>query len=456
MSKDTKPAQKRIDQFLSGPGGRADDWRDLVEGAKVWARGGDRANYDAALAVLSVTEEFHGYPGLRLMAALREAASAGDAATSLALATRITQALTTRSFRQHAGDWSLKDDGNGEAPDLVPTTFGQQAGRRPYFETLIVTGLSSSDWPALATEWRKLRRPVDAFIYEPVIVGSLEDAFCAVMLNPNIAAVVINEGFALRSRHDASVLRPMMTAAGLNEESDASALRLAHIIKRVRPELDLYLMSNRDVEADGWKPRRQRVPADLLFDRRASGAPSLDPGRHPGSLRHPVLRQSQEICAAPDRDVPCAADRARQVRLQIGLDPGHGRILRPEPVPGREQRDHRRSRQPAGADRQHQEGAGQGGPRARRGSRLLRDQRHLDVEQDGRSGAARAGRHRDRRSQLPQIAPLRHGAGRRAAALCRSVPDDGIFDVWRGAAEDHQAGAAERQGRRPARSGQDA
>jgi len=104
-----------------------------VEGAKVWARGGDRANYDAALADLSVTEEFHGYPGLHLMAALREAAVAGDAGTSLSLATRITQALTTRSFRQHAGDWSLKDDGNGEAPDLVPTTFGQQAGRRPLF-----------------------------------------------------------------------------------------------------------------------------------------------------------------------------------------------------------------------------------------------------------------------------------------------------------------------------------
>lgn len=254
MSKDTKPAQKRIDQFLNGPGGRADDWRDLVEAAKAWARGGDRANYDAALADLSVTEEFHGYPGLQLMAALREAASAGDAAASLGLATRITQALTTRSFRQHAGDWSQKDDGNGEAPELVTQTFGQHAARRPYFETLIVTGLSSSDWPALAAEWRKLRRPVDAFIYEPVIVGSLEDAFCAVMLNPNIAAVIINEGFALRSRHNAAVLRPMMSASGLNDESDASALRLANIIKRVRPELDLYLMSNRDVETMAGNP----------------------------------------------------------------------------------------------------------------------------------------------------------------------------------------------------------
>jgi arginine decarboxylase len=259
MSKDTKPAQKRIDQFLNGPGGRADDWRDLIEAAKAWARGEDRANYDAALADLSVTEEFHGYPGLQLMAALREAALAGDAASSLALATRIAQALTTRSFRQHAGDWSAKDDGNGEAPELVTQTFGHHAARRPYFETLVVTGLSSGEWPALAAEWRKLRRPVDAFVYEPVIVGSLEDAFCAVMLNPNIAAVIINEGFALRSRHNAAVLRPMMTASGINNESDASALRLANIIMRVRPELDLYVMSNRDVEAMAGNPDANMV-----------------------------------------------------------------------------------------------------------------------------------------------------------------------------------------------------
>ena len=45
-----------------------------------------------------------------------------------------------------------------------------------------------------------------------------------------------------------------------------------------------------------------------------------------------------------------------------------------------------------------------------------------------------ARRHRDRRPQLPQVAPLRHGAGGRAAALRRSVPDDGILDVRRGAA----------------------
>ncbi|MGY4306377.1 arginine decarboxylase [Bradyrhizobium sp. USDA 4369] len=254
MSKDGKPTQKRIDQFFSGPGGRADEWRDLVDAAKQWARGGDRAKYDMALADISVTEEFHGYPGLQLMAALREAATSGDAAMSVALATRITQALTTKSFRQHASDWNAQDEGNDDIPDMLPPTFGGKQAHRPYFETMIVTGVSSNAWPALATEWRKLRRPIDSFIYEPVIVGSFEDAFCAALLNPDLGAVVINEGFALRSRHDAPVLRTLTAAAGLNDDADASALRLAHTLKRVRPELDLYLMSNRNVEEMAGNP----------------------------------------------------------------------------------------------------------------------------------------------------------------------------------------------------------
>ncbi len=259
MSSDTNPAQTRIDQFFTGPGGRADNWRDLADAAKAWARGGARSDYDTALAELSVTEEFHGYPGLRLMAALREAAAAGDPAASLALATRVTQALATRSFRHQAAGATPPDDADEDAADLLPPTFGTHGARRPYFETLIVTGISSDNWPALGTEWRRLRRSVDQFVYEPVIVGSLEDAFCAAILNPNLAAVVINEGFAFRSRHDAPVLRTVADSAGLHEEADASALRLAHILKRVRPELDLYMISNRDVEEMAGNPEADVV-----------------------------------------------------------------------------------------------------------------------------------------------------------------------------------------------------
>jgi len=260
MSKDPKNQEARIDQFFSGPGARADNWRDLVNSAKVWAKNpGDRARFDKQLAQLSVTEEYHGYPGPHLMAALQEIAASDDAAGTSSLAMRITQSLQTRSFRQHADDWNLHDEGEGTAPDLLPPSFGRTEAHRPYFETLIVTGIPATNWPTLCAEWRRLRRPIDSFIYEPVFVGSFEDAFCATILNPDIAAVVINEGFTFRSRHDAPVLRSLTASMDQQEGSDVSALKLAHVLKRVRPELDLYMVSNRRVEQLAGNPEADVV-----------------------------------------------------------------------------------------------------------------------------------------------------------------------------------------------------
>jgi arginine decarboxylase len=103
--------ERRIDQFVSGPGARADNWRSLVEAAKSWSAGSrDRASFEKLLSEAAVLEEFHAYPGLRLMAELKERAAASDASGVLALAMRISRAINTRSFRQHAGDWDVRPD----------------------------------------------------------------------------------------------------------------------------------------------------------------------------------------------------------------------------------------------------------------------------------------------------------------------------------------------------------
>ena len=207
------------------------------------------------------------------------------------------------------------------------------------------------------------------------------------------------------------------------------------------------------MEAHRRRSARGRHPPRALLGRGAAGAAPLGAGRRRRPLPHAVLRQPEEVRDAADQHLPRAADRARQVGLQVRLDPRHGRVLRAEPLPRGSQRHDRRPRQPAGADRQHQGGAGDGGARLRRRPRLLRHQRHQHLEQDGAPGADRAGRHRHPRPQLPQVAPLRPGAGRRPAALRRRLPDDGILDVRRGAARQHQEGAARPQGRGPARPG---
>jgi len=186
----------RIDQFFAGPGARADRWRDVVDAAQAWSAGrGDRGKFNDALSGIGITEEYFAYPGPRVIKALHEAAAANDARATLNLARGIANALATRSFRQHSEGVAGDDDA---FPDLAPPALGRGTTRRPYFETLIVTGVPDSQWAGLSAEWRRMRRPLDAFVHEPVIVGSFEDAFCAALLNHNIAAVVINEGFAFR------------------------------------------------------------------------------------------------------------------------------------------------------------------------------------------------------------------------------------------------------------------
>ena len=256
MAKTANRQPVRIDQLFAGPGARADRWRNLVELAEAWSNGsGNRDKFEATLAEMTATEEFHAYPGLQLMTVLRERAAENDAQATASLARRITRALLTRSFRRNPGDWEEHEDGEGVTADVLPPTLGRSDAHRPYFEVLIVTGAPATRWPALGVEWRRLRRPLDAFVYEPVFVGSFEDAFCATLLNPDLAAVVIHEGFPFRSRHDAPILRMLTGTADQHESAEVSALHLAQVLKRVRPELDLYLLSNGKVEEIAGNPK---------------------------------------------------------------------------------------------------------------------------------------------------------------------------------------------------------
>jgi arginine decarboxylase len=250
----------RIDQFFAGPGARGDEWRNLVELAEAWSSGsGNRAEFEAALAKMTATEEFHAYPGLQLITALRDHAAENDARATSSLARRITRSILNRSFRQNPGDWEAHEESEGVTADMLPPALGRVDSHRPYFEVLIVTGAVATRWPALGAEWRRLRRPLDAFIYEPVFVGSFEDAFCATLLNPDLAAVAIHEGFSFRSRHDAPILRTLTEAMDQRESAEVSALRLAQVLKRVRPELDLYLVANGRVEDIAGDPQANAV-----------------------------------------------------------------------------------------------------------------------------------------------------------------------------------------------------
>ena len=159
--------------------------------------------------------------------------------------------------------------------------------------------------------------------------AAFEDAFCATMLNTDLAAVVIHEGFAVPlAPRCAGAAHACVDPLADPEAPDASALRLAQVLKRVRPELDLYLLSKRDVEEIAGNPEAERSAASSTRSRNCSSCTSAMLEGVQDALRDAVLRQPEEIRAAADRHLPRPADRARQVGLQVRLDPRHGRVLR--------------------------------------------------------------------------------------------------------------------------------
>ena len=96
------------------------------------------------------------------------------------------------------------------------------------------------------TEMRQLRRAEDPFIYEAVSVPSFEDAIAGVMLNADVQAVVIKDNFRFKSQFDAPLLRAYLEQH-LSQECGSIEPRdygvaLARAIRKIRPELDVYLI----------------------------------------------------------------------------------------------------------------------------------------------------------------------------------------------------------------------
>ncbi|MTH61657.1 decarboxylase [Paracoccus litorisediminis] len=247
-----EPQERRIDHFFSFPGARADRWRELHAAAREWEQGrGDATQMRALLEGIEAYEGFFAYPGGQLLASLRQRIDAGQAGAAATLAQRLSESILTRSYKSDAEDWDSGEILSDPPPGLNTPTLSRDQHHRPYFEMLVVAPGAVSRGRNIIEQMRRLRRSEDAFTYEAVPVGSFEDAIIAIILNPAIAAVTIYEGFAHDSTAPVPVLRDFLASAKLDAAhiaGDDLPLSLADALKRIRPELDIYLLSDRHVE----------------------------------------------------------------------------------------------------------------------------------------------------------------------------------------------------------------
>ena len=260
MSTASRAPAARVDQFFTVAEARFDRWRALLQAARLWEAAANRqpaekenqqAATSASFQELRQWEDFFAFPGEALLRTLGERIASGDATGTAHLAQSISTALLTHSYRTSLADWEGEEQPTISLADRVPGT-GEETQYRPYFEVLVVSPAGAAKWADLAQELRKLRRPKDRFIYEPVFVGNFEDAVLGAILNGSIEAVVIYEGIPFPSSHYSPVLREFLTVhlatSNIKKDTGQFALALAQGLKQLRPELDIFFLSDREPE----------------------------------------------------------------------------------------------------------------------------------------------------------------------------------------------------------------
>jgi arginine decarboxylase len=240
--------------FFSASEQREQHWRELHRVTKALAAGGqdEKLSQQAAalLNELAPLEELCGYPGPALMAQVQDRLKAGDGTGLARLAQRISLSLLTHSYRDDPEAWKSEDEDDPHVPAVLPPSIGRGQARKPYCEVLVVTPSDRSTWPAMHEGFHKLRRDTDQFVIEPVVVGSFEDAVLAVLVNYNIQAVVMFDGFGYGSQRPVADLRELLASHvpphATGRDVDLGTL-LSRAVHAIRPELDTYLATDRDV-----------------------------------------------------------------------------------------------------------------------------------------------------------------------------------------------------------------
>jgi len=240
---------------------RADAWNKLKFATAQLARAGkaegaselqDRINH--TLGVLEKVERYWAFPGEKMCADLRRAFDKGWYKALAGRTARVARLLESDDYRRRAVSEIFREIDDVE-PGVAPTLHDDSAGAvevRPYFEVLVVDNLSSNEEDEVRQALLAMRRESDEFIYDVTVAPTCEDALIAILFNHNIQACVLRYSIARESAIDLPELRRYldMVDDDLLEAMDRPdpSLALAAALKDLRPELDLFAVTDDRIE----------------------------------------------------------------------------------------------------------------------------------------------------------------------------------------------------------------
>ncbi|MCB1349069.1 MAG: ornithine decarboxylase, partial [Maritimibacter sp.] len=250
-----------IGDYYSATQLRADRWstlRETVESLSLDGTEGRKgkklvSTAEALFASLEPIEAYWAFPGRVAFDYLRRLLDQRAIEDLTISVKRVARALATGAYRRRTIPLGADDADSEDYEDESAISLEARALGRPYFEVLIVDSVNEQQEKFLRTALSRVRRPEDPFIYEPVIVPSLEDALMGILFNHNVQAVVVRPGLVLKSKNVLPILQQYVSHIGDEEEVDALlpsdyGPEACRLIAKVRPELDAYLVTDRSAE----------------------------------------------------------------------------------------------------------------------------------------------------------------------------------------------------------------
>ncbi len=251
------PVRSELGRHLNASLLRYDTWDRLRVAAERAARGvhleSNVQEVEQALRILRPIELYWAFPGRLALGQLDELVADENWSRLARRVGRITRMLANGTYRHRAG----APEGDRDLEDHADVDSGaglkeSSAEGRHYFEVLVVDDLSPDEEEDVRRKLLELRSADDPFVYELVFVPSLEDALIAVLFNYSIQSCVVRYSVPLRSEQPLEILQGYLAALGphhLDEEVEGkSSILLGELLHQLRPELDLFLVTDAPVE----------------------------------------------------------------------------------------------------------------------------------------------------------------------------------------------------------------
>lgn len=200
----------------------------------------------ALLDDLHTIELYWAYPGRETVQRLRDMLRAKEHHGLHLAVSHVARMLSSGAFRSDPEAFADPLAGRSE---LLKEE--DEKPRPNYFEVLFVDDLSDDEEAVLKRKLQQCRDKADPFVYDALVVRTVQDALIALLFNHNIQAVVVRFGVPYAGSNHKGILREFTRAIDALDPGDIGRANMGPYLGRMtrwfRPEVDRYYVTDTPV-----------------------------------------------------------------------------------------------------------------------------------------------------------------------------------------------------------------